>query len=149
MDAVDETTQVLWSAYIDSVRRTSAQLITDNEALAAGALGLCGEAAEVSEVAEETKALDDEEMRVYASGMNKSAGHVADVVKKIVFHGREDLRTKLVDELGDVFWYIALLMDTADISLDEVLTYNIQKLQKRYPEGFSTAHSIQRADETK
>lgn len=146
MDAVDETTQVLWSAYIDAMRRTSAQLITDNEALAAGALGLCGEAAEV---VEEAEALGDKGAQDAVAGMSKHAGHVADVVKKIVFHGRQDLRTKLVDELGDVFWYIALLIDTADISLEEVLTYNVQKLQKRYPEGFSTAHSIQRADETK
>lgn len=80
-------------------------------------------------------------------GIAGEAGEVADYLKKVIFHGHQVDVTKLVKELGDVLWYIADLATTNGIDLDDVAQANIEKLKKRYPEGFTSAQSIHRTDE--
>lgn len=77
-------------------------------------------------------------------GLAGEAGEVCDYLKKVVFHGHELDREKLTDELGDVLWYLANLADSIDISLSEVATLNIEKLSKRYPDGFEEIRSQNR-----
>lgn len=79
-----------------------------------------------------------------ALGLTGEAGEVSDMIKKNIFHGHELDREALVKELGDVCWYVALLCEAIDVSLEEVLTKNIDKLKARYPEGFSESASINR-----
>ena len=57
-------------------------------------------------------------------------------------------REKLLDECGDVMWYLALLLDKYNIQFEEVMDKNVQKLEARYPKGFSTSAAIHR-DEAK
>ncbi len=45
-------------------------------------------------------------------------------------------------EIGDFLWYLATLCNTLDISLSETLIRNIEKLARRYPDGFSPERSI-------
>lgn len=71
---------------------------------------------------------------------------VADEVKKCLYQGREWDPEKIIEELGDVLWYVALAADMLDVPLDFVMEYNIDKLQKRYPDGFSFEASEERAD---
>ncbi len=77
-------------------------------------------------------------------GLCGESGEVIDLVKKHVSHGHPLNREKLIDELGDVAWYLAECADAIGITLEEVLVHNIEKLKKRYPEGFSTERSINR-----
>ena len=77
-------------------------------------------------------------------GLCGESGEVIDLVKKHVSHGHPLNKEKLIDELGDVAWYLAECADAIGISLEEVLIHNIEKLKKRYPEGFSTERSINR-----
>lgn len=77
-------------------------------------------------------------------GLCGESGEVIDLVKKHVSHGHPLNREKLIDELGDVAWYLAECADAIGVTLEEVLTHNIEKLKKRYPEGFSTERSINR-----
>ena len=56
----------------------------------------------------------------------------------------EDKMKELIKELGDVAWYLAETAFALDVELEEVLMRNIEKLKKRYPEGFSTEKSINR-----
>lgn len=79
-----------------------------------------------------------------ALGLTGEAGEVADMVKKHIFHGHDLNLDELVKELGDVCWYLALLCTTINVSIEEVLTRNIEKLEERYPEGFSESASINR-----
>jgi NTP pyrophosphatase (non-canonical NTP hydrolase) len=79
-------------------------------------------------------------------GIAGEAGEVADHIKKIVFHQHDLNKAKLAEEMGDVLWYIALLCDTLDISIGDVMAANIQKLSARYPEGFSSDRSRNRAE---
>jgi NTP pyrophosphatase (non-canonical NTP hydrolase) len=78
-----------------------------------------------------------EEARVlYSLGIAGEAGEVADYMKKVIGHGKEFDRTKLVDELGDVLWYVSQLAHIHDIPLEEIMTMNTAKLRMRYPHGF-------------
>lgn len=81
-----------------------------------------------------------------ALGISGEAGEVTDYIKKVLFHGHSLDAEKLAKELGDVMWYTALLADAIGIDLDTVAQMNIDKLKKRYPEGFSEEDSINRAD---
>lgn len=79
-------------------------------------------------------------------GLCGESGEVIDIVKKHLAQGHELDRDKIIKELGDVAWYIAEIATVLDVELEEVLTLNIEKLKKRYPEGFSTESSIHRKE---
>jgi len=64
--------------------------------------------------------------------INGEAGEMAEVVKKAWRDGKDLDREWLIDELGDVLWYAAVLADVLGVSLSEVMKRNIQKLRKRY-----------------
>ena len=91
--------------------------------------------------------LDKKEMLTNAvMGLCGESGDACDIVKKHHFHGHELDRAALIKELGDVAWYLAEAAEALDVSLDEVFERNIEKLKKRYPEGFSSERSISRED---
>lgn len=79
-------------------------------------------------------------------GLCGESGEACDIVKKHLFHGHELNRESLIKELGDVAWYLAEAASALDINLDEVFERNIEKLKKRYPEGFSEERSINRTE---
>lgn len=86
------------------------------------------------------------ELANYALGLVCEAGEVGDIIKKVVFHGHSEDRDELVKELGDTLWYLANLCTIMDVSLEEVAVKNIDKLMKRYPNGFNKADSINRKE---
>ena len=77
-------------------------------------------------------------------GLCGESGEAIDIVKKHLMHGHELDREHLIDELGDVAWYVAETAYALDVDLEEVLTRNIDKLKKRYPDGFDSERSIHR-----
>ena len=50
-------------------------------------------------------------------------------------------------ELGDVAWYLAEAATALDVPLEDVLQANLDKLQKRFPEGFDTSASVHRNEQ--
>lgn len=93
---------------------------------------------------------DLETMLVWnALGLAGEAGEVADTIKKAVFHRHPLDRVELVKELGDVLWYVAALCTKLEIPLENVMILNIQKLRKRYPDGYSSEASLKRDDPSK
>lgn len=50
-------------------------------------------------------------------------------------------------ELGDVMWYVAMICESFGWSLDEIMQMNVDKLKKRYPEGFDTERANNRKPE--
>lgn len=87
-----------------------------------------------------------EQLCSLALGVAGEGGEVADVVKKHVFHGHPFDREKVKGELGDVLWYVAMLARACDTDLNEIAQMNIEKLRKRYPNGFTKQDSIKRVD---
>lgn len=72
-------------------------------------------------------------------GLVGESGEVADKVKKCIRDSGGVLsasgKEKLVDELGDVLWYVARLSEVLDVSLSDVATRNLEKLQSRMDRG--------------
>ena len=77
-------------------------------------------------------------------GLCGEAGEAIDIVKKHLHQGHALDKDKLAKELGDIAWYLAETATALDISLEDVLAGNIEKLRSRYPEGFSTERSVNR-----
>ena len=88
----------------------------------------------------------DERLANAALGLTGEAGEVAEHVKKHLFHATPLDRDAVVKELGDCLWYVAALAGVLGVSLDEVGTTNIDKLRRRYPDGFSSERSRTRAE---
>ncbi len=79
-------------------------------------------------------------------GLCGESGEAIDIVKKHLAQGHTLDRDALINELGDIAWYLAETATALDISLDEVFQRNIDKLKKRYPEGFSAENSLHRTE---
>ncbi|MBE6107757.1 MAG: nucleotide pyrophosphohydrolase [Erysipelotrichaceae bacterium] len=80
-------------------------------------------------------------------GLCGESGEVIDHVKKHLAQGHELDMEKMIKELGDVAWYLAETAYALDVELEEVFVKNIEKLKKRYPEGFDENRSIQRKND--
>ena len=81
-----------------------------------------------------------------ALGMAGEAGEVADIVKKHSFQGHDLDVNHVAEELGDVLWYVAVGAEAIGLSLGEVAQRNVEKLKRRYPDGFDKARSINREE---
>lgn len=80
-------------------------------------------------------------------GLCGESGEVIDVVKKYLYQGHELDENKIIDELGDVFWYINLCANALNVDLEEVARRNVEKLEKRYPKGYFRAEdSVNRSE---
>lgn len=88
----------------------------------------------------------DKGLNCAALGVAGEAGEVADLVKKIQHHGIPMDEARLRKEFGDVLWYIAHACNVMGWTLEDLAKDNIGKLLLRYPNGFTTADSIKRAD---
>lgn len=82
----------------------------------------------------------------FGLGIGGEAGEVQDIIKKYVFHGHPLDKDKIRGELGDVLWYIARIAAWSDLTLDEIAQTNIEKLERRYPNGFDKEKSINREE---
>ena len=84
-----------------------------------------------------------------AVGISAEGGEFMEIVKKMVFQGKPwnaDNREHLIIELGDVLWYVAQACMALEVSFDDVVAGNVEKLKKRYPGGeFDVFHSENRA----
>lgn len=79
-------------------------------------------------------------------GIAGEGGEVSDILKKVLFQGHVLDREHMALELGDVAWYLALAADALGYDLETILRMNIEKLQKRYPNGFEKGRSISREE---
>ena len=87
-----------------------------------------------------------ERLLTAAVGMSAEAGEFTEIVKKIVFQGKpvnQENLFHLKRELGDIMWYVSQACLGLDISLEEVIQMNFEKLNARYPEG---AFTIERSE---
>ena len=91
------------------------------------------------------KTLDPiERIRNGCYGLCGEAGECIDLLKKFEFQGHEFNQEKMLDELGDVLWYIVQTAIGIGTTLEEVAQHNVAKLKARYPSGFNTEDSVNR-----
>lgn len=82
-----------------------------------------------------------------ALGLTGEAGEFADLIKKIAYHAHpldHETHDKLVKELGDILWYVAMAATSLAVDMRTLAEGNLAKLKARYPEGFSTEKSLYR-----
>ena len=105
------------NTYQSLALRTAGEHETENDALINWSLGLAGE-----------------------------SGEFANMVKKYIYHGHYIDTKELAKELGDILWYVSQAAEVLGFSLEEVAATNIDKLARRYPDGFSEDASRNRKD---
>ena len=81
-----------------------------------------------------------------ALGLAGESGEVADHIKKHLFQGHALDKENLAKELGDICWYIAIMAEGLGYDLETIMQINIDKLKKRYPNGFEAKRSLHREE---
>lgn len=79
-------------------------------------------------------------------GVAGEAGELVDAVKKSFIYNKPLDIVNIKEELGDVLWYMALACRTLDLTFEDLMQENINKLSKRYPEAYSDEAAVLRAD---
>jgi len=118
--------------YIEFVRQTTSQPSLDWPTLSTRLSEL-----EVRDDANVTQLL------TAALGMSAEAGEFTEVVKKIFLQGKpynEENAFHMKRELGDIMWYVAQACMALDVSFDDILQMNYEKLSARYPDGAFDVH---------
>ena len=96
------------------------------------------------------KGANIERLTTAAVGISAEGGEFMEIVKKMVFQGKpwnDANREHLIVELGDVMWYVAQACMALDVSFDDVVERNVEKLKARYPGGeFDVHHSENRRE---
>lgn len=77
-------------------------------------------------------------------GLSGETGEFTDMIKKWIFHEANLDVEHAKKELGDVMWYVAMICHSMNWDLDEIMRLNINKLMRRYPEGFNIVQSEHR-----
>lgn len=80
-------------------------------------------------------------------GLCGEAGEAIDILKKTMFQEHNLDSEHMARELGDVAWYLAISADALGYSLEEICWMNVEKLRKRYPDGFDSEKSVNRRPE--
>ena len=89
---------------------------------------------------------EKEQLANMVIGASCEFSEAGDSLKKYLFQGHELDKKHIEEELGDTMFYICNLATLLDINMEDVLEKNIEKLNKRYKNGFSYKASIDRID---
>jgi NTP pyrophosphatase (non-canonical NTP hydrolase) len=138
-DLNSNMTQVIdTNKYIEFVRQTTSPASSD-----------------FNKLIERMQELDEEGVKLthlltFALGASAEMGEAVEIIKKCLFQGKpfnDDAKVHLTKELGDVLYYIGQFCIAMNISFEEIMQINYEKLSARYPEGtFSVYRSENRVD---
>ena len=76
-------------------------------------------------------------------GIAGECGEIHSLYQK-TYQGHELSKDRVMDELGDLCWFVMELCFAEGIDPQEMLEYNVDKLMKRFPDGFSAERSVHR-----
>jgi NTP pyrophosphatase (non-canonical NTP hydrolase) len=79
-------------------------------------------------------------------GLSSETGEVGDAIKKYIIYGQPLDVDNLIEECGDILWYLSLMVSACGSTLESVMEQNIAKLEKRYPEKFTEKDAFERKD---
>ncbi len=77
-------------------------------------------------------------------GLSTEAGEFLDALKKHIFYGKDLDTVNLSEEMGDIFWYCAIIADELGVNFADVMDTNIAKLKARYGEKFTEQRAQKR-----
>lgn len=94
-----------------------------------------------------SESTDSGDRTAHKYGLAGEVGELFEIWKRIVRGDfQPDERISIIDELGDVLWYVSAIARDYGSSIQQVATHNINKLSQRYPEGWSVEDSINRKE---
>lgn len=105
---------------------------------------LVTEARDFGPVAERLSNISNIRLLHSAIGLCTESGEIQDALKKAIFYGKPLDKTNLVEELGDLMWYIGIACSELGVTLEEVKAKNIAKLKARYGAKFTEAAALNR-----
>ena len=79
-----------------------------------------------------------------ALGAVTESGELADVLKKHIFYGKPLDTINISEEVGDLFWYCAIIADALDDDFESIMRRNIEKLRARYDGNFKETRAQNR-----
>ena len=97
--------------------------------------------------AENKNSVDLGGLMMMCLGLSGELGEFTDIIKKAIFHEAEFDEEHAKKELGDFMWYVAGVCESFHWSLDEIMEMNVEKLKKRYPDGFNVERANHRNSE--
>jgi NTP pyrophosphatase (non-canonical NTP hydrolase) len=77
-------------------------------------------------------------------GLATETGEIQDQLKKHIFYGRDLDKVNIEEEMGDLFWYLAVLSDALGVPFESVWEKNIAKLKARYGDKFNKEGELNR-----
>ncbi len=80
----------------------------------------------------------------YFVGIGTESGELLDALKKAIIYGKTLDKVNLKEEIGDVLWYVARALDVLNLTFEEVMDVNINKLKARYGEKFTEYAALNR-----
>ena len=83
-----------------------------------------------------------------AMGASTEANEVLDIFKKHIYYGKDLDIEHLIEEIGDVMWYLAVILDSLKVPFSDVLERNIAKTKRRYKGAFSSEAAIVRNEKS-
>lgn len=86
----------------------------------------------------------DQNLLHAAMGIGTEAGEMLDQFKRVIFYGKDLDVVNVKEEIGDLMWYIAILVRELDLDFNEILQLNIDKLKARFPEKFTQDNALNR-----
>lgn len=76
-------------------------------------------------------------------GLAGEVGELATAIQKWLYYGKELDRINVIEELGDLCWYLAQACRAMDVQLEDVMRDNLNKLKFRYPERYTDFHAAE------
>lgn len=95
------------------------------------------EARDFKAIGERLQSVENQRLLHGGIGLATEAGEFLDALKKHIFYGKEVDKVNLREEMGDIFWYCAIIADQLDVDFKEVMERNITKLKARYGDKFT------------
>lgn len=95
------------------------------------------EARDFKAIGERLQSVENQRLLHGGIGLATEAGEFLDALKKHIFYGKEVDKVNLREEMGDIFWYCAIIADQLDVDFKDVMERNITKLKARYGDKFT------------
>jgi NTP pyrophosphatase (non-canonical NTP hydrolase) len=89
---------------------------------------------------------DTERLVDAAAGLAEEAGEVLGLVRKHAYMGHALDHERVTRELGDALWCLAAVATSIGVTLGDAAAANLEKLGRRYPDGYSDEASRARRD---
>jgi NTP pyrophosphatase (non-canonical NTP hydrolase) len=83
-----------------------------------------------------TRLTDRERLLDSAAGLSEEAGEILSLVRKHAFQAQPLDDERIMEELGDALWCLAMTARHAGTSLEDIAQANVAKLRARYPDGY-------------